>query len=371
MQVCLQKKYAPIVDFPWTILGKGQYNEYSKAREMDMITRPILTIAIPTYNGSKTIRNMLNLLLPQIEDFNKVEVLVSDNCSTDNTPQLIEEYQQEYPEIKYVRNRENIKTDGNILQCCRLARGKFIWHLSDDDVIIEDALKKIVSFLEENSDVKLVYLTTVDFRGHYYSLDKCQYHEPLAKSDICTSNKKEFIKFAGYYWGFMSSFISSTDKILEMENPEQYKHTYWLQSYLHAWCASGDQTKLGVVVGPCVGAGIYINNPNFDSSLVNGIYYKRMIDYMIKDCGFDHDQMYKLYFNRLILLGRHDIIKGKASGEIRINKRRYFNLTKNSIKAWITVYPLFFIPNFICRMAMSIYRHKKNLSRKVVTNRPE
>ena len=52
-------------------------NDTSKLEESTL-----LTIAIPTYNGARTIGNMLDILLPQIND--QVEVVIVDNCSTDN-----------------------------------------------------------------------------------------------------------------------------------------------------------------------------------------------------------------------------------------------------------------------------------------------
>ena len=52
-----------------------------------MDNEKLLTIAIPTYNGAKTIANMLEILLPQCDE--RVEVLISDNASTDNTKLLI------------------------------------------------------------------------------------------------------------------------------------------------------------------------------------------------------------------------------------------------------------------------------------------
>ena len=48
-----------------------------------MKNQPVLTIAIPIYNGERTIKNMLDILMPQCNE--KIEVLVSDNCSTDST----------------------------------------------------------------------------------------------------------------------------------------------------------------------------------------------------------------------------------------------------------------------------------------------
>ena len=71
--------------------------------------RPLLSIVIPTYNGSKTIRNMMDLLLPQVTD--EVEVIVSDNCSIDGTDIIIKEYQKEYSFLKCIRNQKNIGPD--------------------------------------------------------------------------------------------------------------------------------------------------------------------------------------------------------------------------------------------------------------------
>ena len=48
--------------------------------------RPLLTIAIPTYNRSEDLAGLLEVLEPQLAEFPQVEVLVSDNASTDDTP---------------------------------------------------------------------------------------------------------------------------------------------------------------------------------------------------------------------------------------------------------------------------------------------
>ena len=83
--------------------------------QIKMSSKPILTIGIPTYNGSKTIRNMLDILLPQCDS--RVEVFVSDNCSTDSTPEIIRQYQKTYNNVTYSKNETNIGTDRNIIKC--------------------------------------------------------------------------------------------------------------------------------------------------------------------------------------------------------------------------------------------------------------
>lgn len=70
-----------------------------------MDNEKLLTIAIPTYNGAKTIANMLEILLPQCDE--RVEILISDNASTDNTKLIIDKYIEKYENIRYVRNVKN------------------------------------------------------------------------------------------------------------------------------------------------------------------------------------------------------------------------------------------------------------------------
>ena len=65
-----------------------------------MDNEKLLTIAIPTYNGAKTIANMLEILLPQCDE--RVEVLISDNASTDNTKLIIDKYIEKY-EREYIQ----------------------------------------------------------------------------------------------------------------------------------------------------------------------------------------------------------------------------------------------------------------------------
>ena len=258
-----------------------------------MPLEPLLTIAIPTYNGSRTIRNMLDLLLPQCNA--QVELLISDNCSTDNTEQIINEYKSKWTYIEYHRNETNIGPDANFLQCMQMARGCFTWLVSDDDIVMEGAVEKVLEYLSKHKDVGLVYVTTRDFRGSYTGISNCTIHKPEVEEDLYINDKVKFMTYAGAYWGFMSSYICNTARFNGIENPERYYSTYWLQSYIHALCAAGDKTSLGIVKGPCIGAGIYVNTTNFDSALVNGIYYKKLIDFMINKAGFDGKQLETLY----------------------------------------------------------------------------
>lgn len=335
----------------------------------NMTQQPLLTIAIPTYNGSATIKVMMDILLQQYDP--RVEILVSDNCSKDSTPDIIKEYQEQHPYIKYTRNEINIGADANFLQCMRLATGKYIYLLSDDDVLIEGALAEILNYLEKYADVGLIYLNSVGFHGKYEGVDKCAKLALAGEPDdnLYTEDKVIFMKCAARFWGFMSSFIILNENFREIDNPEQFFGTYWLQSYIHILCCAKPHCKVGVIKKPCVAAGIYMDINNFDGSIVNGVNYRAMVEFAVDKGGFDKLQMISFYIWRLIYLSSHSIIKEKAAGVKKTSYWRLFKISYMYPMAWIKLYPTFILPKWLCRMIMKYYRNKKGLSNQVTLMR--
>ena len=327
---------------------------------------PLLTIAVPTYNGSGTIRAMMDLLLPQVTD--RVELIVVDNCSTDETQGILKEYQARYPFIRIERNQENIGADGNFLKAMRLAKGKYIYLLSDDDVLMEGSLKRILRFLEANPDMGLIYLETANFHSAYQGRERCYNPNTPMEGDVFTRDKKVFFPLARFFWGFLSSFIISRERFEKIQRPEQYFGTYWLQAYIHILCASGESTGLGAVGGLCVGAGVYITQSNFDTAFVDGVSYKKMLDFAVER-GFDRKQAEAWYIQRICILASHGLVKEKATGSRKINKRLLFSCTWRYPRAWIKIYPYLFVPKWVCRKYMAWYRRKKNASGDANLNR--
>ena len=69
--------------------------------------KPLLSICIPTYNRAEYLAKSLDSLIVQPE-FSQIEVVISDNASTDNTEEVCKHYREKYPNIVYYRNQENI-----------------------------------------------------------------------------------------------------------------------------------------------------------------------------------------------------------------------------------------------------------------------
>ncbi len=115
------------------------------------MTTPKLSICIPTYNRAKTLRETLESILPQVEKNPKVEIVISDNASTDNTADLCREFQDRYPIIRYCPNSKNVGFDGNIVACVEKARGEYVSYFSDDDLSPPGTFFAIMRHLEQDN----------------------------------------------------------------------------------------------------------------------------------------------------------------------------------------------------------------------------
>ena len=108
----------------------------------EIFNQPLVTVAIPTYNcAEKFLSNALSSALAQ--NYNNLEVIVSDNCSTDNTSQLVNGYNDE--RLKYVKQKNNIGANGNFNFCLNEAKGEYILFLCDDDLIDPDFISTCIS----------------------------------------------------------------------------------------------------------------------------------------------------------------------------------------------------------------------------------
>lgn len=113
----------------------------------------LLTLAIPTYNRADSLRPTLLSFAAQIERqaLRNVEIVVSDNCSTDATQEVCASVAAEHPSVRmrYFRNATNLGFDGNVTALFGYAEGRYVWTFSDDDHPSPEALSHVVSLLRQ------------------------------------------------------------------------------------------------------------------------------------------------------------------------------------------------------------------------------
>lgn len=99
--------------------------------------KPLVSICIPTYNRSRCLKQTLDSIVTQQEFLDgRVEVVINDNASTDDTEQVGRCYEKEFKGIHYFRNNENIR-DRNFPTVVGRAKGK-LRKLNNDTAVLEE-----------------------------------------------------------------------------------------------------------------------------------------------------------------------------------------------------------------------------------------
>ncbi|MGG1946690.1 glycosyltransferase family 2 protein [Trinickia sp. NRRL B-1857] len=113
---------------------------------------PELTIAIPTFNRAGYLRMNLLRLLQEWDTLppGDVEVIVSDNHSLDETPDVVAQAVKAGLPVRYIRNRLDLGSDANIAQCFNEARGRYVQIMGDDDLYVRGALATVLAWLRQN-----------------------------------------------------------------------------------------------------------------------------------------------------------------------------------------------------------------------------
>jgi glycosyltransferase involved in cell wall biosynthesis len=128
-----------------------------------MSTMPVVTIAMPVYNGAGNLTPAVESLLAQT--FGDFELVVSDNASTDATPDLAADFARHDPRVRYVRHAENIGANGNYSHLARIARGRYLKWASSSDWCAPTFIERCVEALEAAPDAVLAAPRTRLFVG--------------------------------------------------------------------------------------------------------------------------------------------------------------------------------------------------------------
>jgi abequosyltransferase len=196
--------------------------------------QPLLSIAIPTYNRAKFLRELLDTLQPQLVDQPHIELLVSDNASPDDTRQVVDHYKQQGMVISYLRNDANIGADANFIQCFEKASGKYLWVFGDDDLLTPNAVAQIVSLLhqgEKEGDYDLVYLSSIGFSGEYQIPAPALTKDRLGRFAEIVTQGDYFLEKVNALIGLISSVIINKNNYLKTQHGDlaKLKNTMILQ----------------------------------------------------------------------------------------------------------------------------------------------
>ena len=117
---------------------------------------PLVSVIVPNYNHAPYLRQRLDSIFNQT--FKDFEVIILDDCSTDNSKEIIEEYRNR-PQVSHIEYNE-INSGSPFKQWAKgfeLAQGEYIWIAESDDWAEPNFLETLVSFLNSNNEIALAF----------------------------------------------------------------------------------------------------------------------------------------------------------------------------------------------------------------------
>jgi glycosyltransferase involved in cell wall biosynthesis len=188
--------------------------------------KPLLTIAIPTWKRADYLRMNLAQLNTEVANrYDMVEILVSDNCSPDDTAAVVAEAVAGGMTIRYIRNSTNIGSDHNIAQCFNEARGRYVLILGDDDLFVDGGLDKLLHRLSAH-DYGVVFV-----RPFGYNDDFRRERPRCVSRDRELLDPGEFLVRIGALAGLISCNVINKE-ILSGVNADKYCGSSLVQTYL-------------------------------------------------------------------------------------------------------------------------------------------
>jgi glycosyltransferase involved in cell wall biosynthesis len=163
------------------------------------INNPAVTVIIASYNNEKFIKKCLNSILNQT--YKKIEIIVVDDCSTDNSIQLLKKFKKK---IKLIKNKKKDNIAGydqmqTYYNGFLKSRGDVIFFLDSDDYYEKNKVKNVLNFFIKNKKENILFDMPIIVKNNKYILEKnknkiIQAYWPYFPSQSCISVKRNLLK---------------------------------------------------------------------------------------------------------------------------------------------------------------------------------
>lgn len=177
---------------------------------------PKLSIIIPVYNTSKYLPECLDSVINQT--LKEIEIICIDDCSTDDSWKILQDYEKKDSRIKIFRQGKNMRQGAARNRGLKEASGKYIWFIDSDDFINKEACQLLYDTAEKNN-VQILTFNLVSFidsdevsdkEAKKYIEDIYYYEWP---KNINLNPKIEYKKLNGHFTVSPCSYISRRDYI--------------------------------------------------------------------------------------------------------------------------------------------------------------
>ncbi|MBW4664431.1 MAG: glycosyltransferase [Chroococcus sp. CMT-3BRIN-NPC107] len=148
---------------------------------------PLVSVVISSYNRHDYLKEAIASVVQQT--YKNIEVIIADDCSTESPKALVDAFQDSRLHLRI--NQKNVGMGPNLTSAFKLAKGKYVASINDDDVWQEDFLEKLVPLLENNPEV------VVAFCDYYIINSDSTINEQLTEEQTKRENRAQLA--AGIY----------------------------------------------------------------------------------------------------------------------------------------------------------------------------
>lgn len=337
-----------------------------------MHDRPVLSIAIPTYNRAGYLFEALQALIAQLDETvsTLVEIIISDNASTDHTQALVQGMQTDYPQIQvtYFRQAETVNGNANIHNAAKLARGTFVYILSDDDVLLPGALPRLLSEVDTDPMLDAVCLNLRSF-----ALTPSEVTPPVFRmaGDLTTSDSDEALVQTGTFLTFISA-MAFRRELVDFNDYTCRINTALPHTYLFLDVLARMRTLL-ITSTPFLA--VRANNSggyNFFEVFVTNFH--QALKYA-EEIGFSASATKKVMSQHLVQHIGRSVYAFKNYGAIGQLKPDYADGARRMLRVywgnpffWLGVMPLMLLPSQYARFMRRLWKQAKSLRGRSTAN---
>lgn len=189
---------------------------------------PLVSVIIPCYNASKYLIEALDSIIQQ--SYKNLEIIITDDCSTDNTYEMLCSFREKDSRIKLYKNDVNLKLPTTLNNMIDLCTGKYIARMDADDISLKNRIKEQVVYLEKHPEIDMCGTNAWNMKenGKIVGFYKFPINDTAIKYSACIFNpffhssvmlKAEVLKLNKYN----SNFRYSQDYELWIRIMKSYK----------------------------------------------------------------------------------------------------------------------------------------------------
>lgn len=232
--------------------------------------KPRLSVCIPTFQrGSLLAKSLQSLAHAALKAEAWCEIVVSDNASSDQTADVVEDFKETWPSVRYYRNEQNIGAERNFYRVVELARGDYVLILGDDDLVATGIFEQIEARMRERPE--LIVCNHSVYNSDFTRLHKRHFLRTDAPESF--DNPDEILATFGAGLGFISAVVFRRESFLRVDRSDYERYAEVGFSFLFtAYAMLGRPCHVAYIAAPLIlNRGSNSIVPDWERSFVDGI----------------------------------------------------------------------------------------------------